>query len=71
MSIVSVILLLICWFLIGLSTGLICSWIDCKYNNIHRYDWEAAFKMSFLGLLLLIWMPFFFVRSKNEKRLRW
>lgn len=71
MSIQMVILLFISWFLLGLSAGFTCSWIDCKYNNILHFDWKAAAKMSFLGLVLVVWTPFFFIRSKKDKDLRW
>lgn len=63
-------LFLLCWFLIGLISGFICSGIDSKYNGF-RFDYTAAFKMSFLGVLLLIWMPFFYARSKKEQKIRW
>lgn len=71
MSIEVVILLFISWFLLGLSAGLICSWIDCKYNGFHHFDWIAAVKMSFLGIFLVVWTPLFFKRSKREKKFRW
>lgn len=59
------------WFMIGLTTGFICSWIDCKYNNFNHYNWTDPFKMSFLGILILIWLPFFYRKSKIKKALSW
>lgn len=60
---------LVSWFLIGLLSGLICSCIDTKYKGF-RFNWLDPFKMSFLGLIIFIWIPFLFMRSKKNKELR-
>lgn len=62
-------LFIISWVLIGLISGFFCSFVDVKYKGF-RFDWVGPFKMSFLGLIIFIWVPFFFIRSKNDKRLR-
>jgi len=59
------------WCMIGLFTGFICSWIDYKYNGFIPYNWSDPFKMSFLGIILLIWLPFFYRKSKFKKALGW
>ena len=69
MSGCSVGLYLIGWFLVGLFSGFFCSFVDTRYKGF-RFNWFDPFKMSFLGLLLFIWTPFFFMRSKKEYRLR-
>lgn len=60
---------LVSWFLIGLLSGLICSGIDTQYKGF-RFNWLDPFKMSFLGLIVLIWIPFLFMRSRKNKELR-
>lgn len=67
MTILIISLVLSSWFLIGLVAGLICSWIDVKYNGF-RYEWIDPLKMSFLGVLLLIWSLFFYFRSKKKDK---
>ena len=57
------------WFLIGLFSGFICSLIDNQYKGF-RFNWLDPFKMSFLGLIIFIFIPFLFVRSKQNKQLR-
>jgi hypothetical protein len=57
---------IIVWFLLGLVSGLVCSWIDYKYNNFRRYEWITPFKMSFLGPILLIWIPYFYACSVKK-----
>lgn len=62
-------LFIIIWLFVGLISGLFCSFIDVKYKGF-RFNWFDPFKLSFLGLIIFLWAPFFFIRSKNDKRLR-
>lgn len=60
---------IVSWFLIGLLSGFVCSCIDTKYKGF-RFNWIDPLKMSFLGLIIFIWVPFLLVRSKKDKKIR-
>lgn len=71
MNILIVLSFFISWFFTGLVGGIICSWVDCRYNNFPTIDYKGTVKFSFLGLLLLLWSFYFWYNSKKEAKLRW
>lgn len=71
MTIATVLLFFLSWVLLGFVGGLICSWVDCKYNHFPTIDYKGIIKFSFLGLLLFLWSFYFLYNSRKEDKLRW
>lgn len=63
-------LYIVTWFFIGFFSGLMCSFIDLKFNNNLKFEVKTALLYSPFGLLLFLFALFYLFKNikKDQKQ---